>query len=192
MSTYEPHGTSSFDAQGNRLLEPQETDDVVRLRVARLRELGLLGLERDEQFCDFAAKITDAFQAPVAVVNIFDDKNQNFVGAHMRAGGDVSSLTSMPKDAGWCPHTLARKKAFPLGNVMAYPRFAGNVLVDAMGARSYLGAPLIDDTGTALGTVCVVDIVERDWNKADVDTIKTFAQEVLHGIYQRQGGIALP
>ncbi|WP_158309550.1 GAF domain-containing protein [Saccharopolyspora spinosa] len=191
MSTYDPQGTT-FDAQGNRMLEPQESDSVVRSRVARLRALGLLGLQRDEQFSDFAAKITEAFHAPVAVVNIFDDKNQNFVGAHMQAGGDTSSLTTMPKNAGWCPHTLARKKAFPLGNVMAYPRFAGNVLVDEMGAKSYLGAPLIDDTGTALGTVCVVDIVERDWNLSDVETIKTFARNVVQGIYHRQGGIVLP
>ncbi|MFI0470068.1 MULTISPECIES: GAF domain-containing protein [Saccharopolyspora] len=192
MNTYDPQGTTTFDDQGNRMLEPQESDKVVRLRVARLRELGLLGLQRDEQLSGFAAKMTETFQAAVAVVNIFDATNQNFVGAHMQAGGDASSLTGMPKNVGWCPHTLARKKAFPLGNVMAYPRFAGNVLVDEMGAKSYLGAPLIDDTGTALGTVCVVDIVERDWNMSDVNAIKTFAKDVVQGIYHRQGRIALP
>ncbi|MCI2416638.1 GAF domain-containing protein [Saccharopolyspora sp. K220] len=192
MSTYDPQGTITFDAYGNRMLEPQEPDHVVRSRVARLRELGLLGLQRDEQFCDFAAKITRAFNAAVAVVNIFDDKNQTFVGAHIQAGGDASSLTSMPKNVGWCPHTLARRKAFPLGDVMDYPRFAGNVLVDEMNARAYLGAPLIDDTGTALGTVCVVDIEKRDWNNSDVQTIKKFAGDVVQGIYDRQGGIVLP
>lgn len=188
LSTFDHEpATITFDANGNRLLEPQDTENVVRQRVARLRALGLLGVERDEQFCADAKAIAEQFQAPVAVVNIFDHENQNFVGLYMPSIGEASTLKSMPKDVGWCPHTLARRKAFPLGNVMDYPRFAGNVLVDTMGAKSYLGAPLIDHTGTALGTVCLVDVVERKWGNPDVAMIKEFAGNVLKEIYKRNG-----
>jgi hypothetical protein len=48
-----------------------------------------------------------------------------------------------------------------LGDVCAYPRFAGSPVVDQLGIRAYMRAPLIDVTGTVLGTVCVVDVEQR-------------------------------
>jgi GAF domain-containing protein len=59
---------------------------------------------------------------------------------------------------------VVRRKALVLDDVCDYPRFAGNPVVDKIGIRSYLGAPLLDDrTGTALGTVCVVATEPRPW-----------------------------
>src|SRR5258708_23024645 len=64
----------------------------------------------------------------------------------------------VPECFPWCPHVVARKLPMILGDVCAYPRFAGNPVVDQFGIRAYIGAPLIDMTGTVLGTVCVVDV----------------------------------
>ena len=85
----------------------------------------------------------------------------------------------MARDHGYCPHVLVRRKALVLEDVCDYPRFAGNPVVDDIGIRSYLGAPLIDRTGIALGTVCAVDTVARPWGRAGLDTIKSLAQELV-------------
>ncbi|MDA3646839.1 GAF domain-containing protein [Saccharopolyspora indica] len=158
------------------------TTTPTRTRAARLREYGLLGVERDQELNAYAQDMVKAFGAQAAVVNLFDEHHQNFVGIHMKEG-DTSALVKMPKNAGWCPHTMKREVAFPLENVADHPRFfVGNVLVESMAVESYLGMALRDRDGTALGTVCVVDTEQRKW---DVPLIKDFANRVMQSIQQR-------
>lgn len=94
----------------------------------------------------------------------------------------------MARDHGYCPHVVARRKALVLEDVCDYPRFAGNPVVDEIGIRSYLGAPLIDRTDTALGAVCVVDTVPRQWGLAGLETIKAAAAELVAQIHHREDG----
>lgn len=95
----------------------------------------------------------------------------------------------MTRDYGFCPHVVVRRKALVLEDVCDYPRFAGNPVVDDFGVRSYLGAPLIDHTGIALGTVCVVDVEPRPWGKAGLETIKSLAAELVELLERREGGL---
>lgn len=58
--------------------------------------------------------------------------------------------------------------------------------MDDIGIRSYLGAPLIDRTGIALGAVCAVDTVPRPWGRAGLDTIKSLALELVGHLDRRE------
>ncbi|MGW5369337.1 GAF domain-containing protein [Streptomyces sp. NPDC004009] len=100
-------------------------------------------------------------------VNLFLEE-QTFVGLHQPPAdsGYVIVGRTMSRDHGWCPEVMARKKALPLHDVHASPRFSGNPVVDAVGIRSYFGAPLIHDSGTVLGTVCVIDPEKRPLSEA--------------------------
>ncbi|MER5439130.1 GAF domain-containing protein [Streptomyces sp. NPDC002790] len=95
-------------------------------------------------------------------VNLFLEE-QTFVGLHQPPAdsGYVIVGRTMSRDHGWCPEVMSRRKALPLHDVHASPRFSGNAVVDAVGIRSYFGAPLIHDSGTVLGTVCVIDPEKR-------------------------------
>ncbi|MFJ2260323.1 GAF domain-containing protein [Streptomyces sp. NPDC087844] len=95
----------------------------------------------------------------------------------------------MAREYGFCPHVVVRRKALVLEDVRDYPRFAGNPVVDEYGIRSYLGAPLLDRTGIALGTVCVTDVEPRPWGRSGLDTIKAMAAELVEQIESREGGI---
>jgi hypothetical protein len=46
---------------------------------------------------------------------------------------------------------------------------------------------LIDHTGTALGTICVVDVEPRPWGRPGLETIKSMAAELMERIHQREG-----
>jgi GAF domain-containing protein len=81
---------------------------------------------------------------------------------------------------------VVRRKALVLDDVCDYPRFASNPVVDEIGIRSYLGAPLIDRTGATLGTVCVVDTEPRPWGRPGLQTIKTMAAELIDLIHRRE------
>ena len=108
------------------------------------------------------------------MVNFIDENRQYFAGLYAppsSQGGPELAVRARPtdpgrimaKDHGWCPHVVVRRLPLVLDDVCDYPRFAGNPVVDEIGIRSYLGAPLIDRTGTALGTICIVDREPRPW-----------------------------
>ncbi|MEW2486427.1 GAF domain-containing protein [Streptomyces sp. NPDC048411] len=183
---------------GRLLLTPVDRDAPVRAQ--RLRTLGLGGRAGGsfDSFDAFADKVAEMTDVPFSMVNFIDGNRQFFAGLHTPAGthtgSDLGAMAAgsgpggryVALDHGYCPHVVARRKALVLDDVCDYPRFAGNPVVDDIGIRSYLGAPLIDRTGIALGAVCAVDTVPRPWGRAGLDTIKSLAQELIGHIHRRE------
>ncbi|MBP0456145.1 GAF domain-containing protein [Streptomyces montanisoli] len=120
-----------------------------------------------EEFDELARDMATRAGFLYGFVNLFLQE-QTFVGLHQPPAdsGYVIVGRTMSRDHGWCPEVVARKKALPLHDVHASPRFSGNHVVDAVGIRSYFGAPLIHDSGTVLGTVCVIDPEKRPLSEA--------------------------
>ncbi|MEI5097423.1 GAF domain-containing protein [Streptomyces sp. PmtG] len=194
-----------YEATGRLLVTP--VDREAQARVRRLRELDLG--ERPEPALDaFADRLARVMDAPYSMVNFVGEEHQFFAGLHAPEG--VAAVADeeyeegaapgegadapvggahgryRARDHGYCPHVMARGKALVLEDVSDYPRFAGNPVVDELGVRSYLGAPLIDRTGVALGTVCVEDVEPRPWGRSGLDTIKSMAAELTERIRRRE------
>lgn len=175
------------------LLTPD--DQEAPRRVLRLRELGL-GERPDPEFDEFAHNLAQTTGAPFAMVNFIDEERQYFAGlyaapqvgsaANGEGGAGADPGRVMERDHGWCPHVVVRRLPLVLDDVCDYPRFAGNPVVDKIGIRSYLGAPLIDRTGTTLGTICVVDREPRPWGRPGLELIKTRAADLISRIHRRE------
>ena len=172
-------------------------------RAARHRQLGLASVP-DGRFDAFAQKIVESTGALAAMVNFVGDQRMYFAGSASKTDlepGEPVFLgdpgREMGLDHGFCPHVVARRKALVLDDVYAYPRFAGNPVVDELGVRCYVGAPLIDDDGTVIGTVCAVDPTPHSgpeyvgWGKRGLDAIKQVASEVVDEIRVRRQVSAL-
>ncbi|KAF4410796.1 MULTISPECIES: GAF domain-containing protein [Streptomyces] len=194
MSTPSPY--TSYDPTGHLLLTPQ--DGEAPKRATRLAELGI-GDAPVPEFDEFARELARITGAPYAMVNFIDEHRQYFAGLYtpgdQHAGVDISPAQQasqpgrvMARDHGYCPHVVVRRKALVLEDVCDYPRFAGNPVVDEIGIRSYLGAPLIDRTGMALGTICVVAQEPRPWGRQGLETIKSMAAEMVDQIHRRESG----
>lgn len=186
-----------YDPTAHLLLTPVDKEAPTRVR--RLRRLGI-GLHPDRAFDAFADRLAEVTAAPYSMVNFIDENRQFFAGLHTPdstcSGSELTAAAAaesavcryMARDHGYCPHVVVRRKALVLEDVCDYPRFAGNPVVDEIGIRSYLGAPLIDRTGTALGTVCVVDVEPRPWGRSGLETIKAMAAELIEQIHRREDG----
>lgn len=206
MTFDQPPAHLSFDAPGGQLLTPEDSD--APRRSVRLRELGL-GERPDAEFDGFAWRLaesarslTGAADSPYAMVNFIGEDRQYFAGLFVAAAphadsavaggsaGGVQVGREMGLDHGFCPHVVVRRRPLVLEDVCDYPRFAGNPVVDQVGIRSYLGAPLIDRTGVTLGTICVVDREPRPWGRAGLDLIKARAAEIVELIHDRERRLA--
>ncbi|PAZ09609.1 histidine kinase [Streptomyces sp. SA15] len=192
MSAPVPYSQSQFqyDPTSHLLLTPEDRD--APARVARLRELGIGDVPIPE-FDEFARNLAQVTGAPFSMVNFIDENRQYFAGLYAagRPGVQLEPAQqqaevgrTMTRDQGYCPHVVVRKKALVLEDVCDYPRFAGNRVVDEIGIRSYMGAPLIDwKTGMALGTICVVDTDTHPWGREGLATIKSMAQQLVERIH---------
>ncbi len=194
-----------YDPTGHLLLTPVDKEAPARVR--RLRGLGI-GQRPEPAFDAFADRLAELTGAPYSMVNFIDEERQFFAGLHAPEGACLSAEQTggaapagagtprasgearryLARDHGYCPHVVVRRKALVLEDVRDYPRFAGNPVVDEIGIRSYLGAPLVDRTGIVLGTVCVVDVEPRRWGRAGLDTIKSMAAELVDQIHRREDG----
>lgn len=149
---------------GTAVTDPQATELAQRYEL--LEHLGL-STAPSEDFDEMARDMAEKAGFLYGFVNLFLEE-QTFVGLHQPPAdsGYVIVGRTMSHDHGWCPEVVARKKALPLHDVHASPRFSGNHVVDAVGIRSYFGAPLIHESGTVLGTVCVIDPEKRPLSEA--------------------------
>ncbi|MEU1852564.1 GAF domain-containing protein [Streptomyces sp. NPDC019990] len=177
---------------GRLLLTPEDQEAPARVR--RLRGLGLG--ERPEPGLDaFAHRLAELTGAPYAMVNFPHGQGQFYAGLYVpavapvvRSDGSSPRLgRALPRDHGFCPHVVARRRALALEDVRDYPRFAGNPVVDEFGIRSYLGAPLVDGTGLVLGTVSVADVEPRPWGRAGLAAIKEHAARLALQLEGRDG-----
>lgn len=175
-----------------RLLTP--SDPHLTRRLQRLQDLGV---ERrpDEEFDAFARALAydardlvNAPWPPHTMVNFVTD-DQFFAG--LSIGGAPTAEPGvgriMDKDHGYCPDVIDRGLPLVLDDVFDYPRYAGNEVVDDIGIRSYVGAPLIDEpTGTILGTICIVDTEPRPWGHPGLELITKRAGEFMVRLQRRK------
>ncbi|MFE4970779.1 GAF domain-containing protein [Kitasatospora sp. NPDC056651] len=175
-------------------------------RTRRLRGLGLNDPSADEAFDRFAHLAASITRAPIAMVNFINDERQMFRGLYIPPNAAVAAengpswadrgiafdlpTREMPLSHGFCPHVVAQRSPLALDDILAYPRFAGNPVVDELGVRAYLGAPLVDDTNTVIGTVCVLDREPRQWGRERLRDIQHLAEALLSEIRLRDNLLA--
>ncbi|MFH9612947.1 GAF domain-containing protein [Streptomyces pratensis] len=145
--------------------QAQQTTELAQ-RYELLEGLGV-STAASSDFDELARDMAEKAGFLYGFVNLFLEE-QTFVGLHQPPAdsGYVIVGRTMSHDHGWCPEVVARRKALPLHDVHASPRFSGNHVVDAVGIRSYFGTPLIHESGTVLGTVCVIDPEKRPLSEA--------------------------
>ncbi|MEU0689823.1 GAF domain-containing protein [Streptomyces uncialis] len=155
-------------------------------RARRLAELGL-ALAPSGALDALATELADAAGTPYSMVNWISD-GQYFAGLHTPDGrSDLPAVgRRMSLDHGYCPELLHRTKPLVLPDVCSSSRFSGNPVVDMIGIRSYIGAPLVDlETGMVFGTICAVGTEPRPGHTGQhsLHLIKTFRDrlwDILH------------
>jgi GAF domain-containing protein len=193
--TFRPLAGSVVD---DRLITAPDDPDA-QLRMARLRSLGMEPRPYAE-FDELARRLAHDVGVPggYAMVNFVGPDQQYFAGLYAPGASEAAEQAAaaaassqpgrvMALDHGFCPHVVLGHKTWALRDVRDYPRFNSNPVVDELGIYSYLGTPLLDRNGAALGTMCVVATEAQPWDRVGVQTIKAAAEEVVQRIYHRAG-----
>jgi GAF domain-containing protein len=131
-------------------------------RLAALRHLFLLDSPANRSFDRLTELAAQLLEAPVSLLTLVDSDRQFFLSSAglpepMRSARETSLEVSI------CKYAVAAGRPLIVGDTRSDPVLADNPAVREMGVAAYAGIPLIVAEGHAVGTLCVLDFVVRDW-----------------------------
>jgi len=148
---------------------PEPTPDNEAGRIAALYAMLLVDTPREERFdkiVEFAAR---EFDVPIALISLIDSERQWF-----KAAVGLGDVCETGRDISFCGHAIMRSNIMVVPDALEDRRFADNPLVTgAPHIRFYAGAPLIMQSGYALGTLCLIDTKPRTLDDVEMAILST-------------------
>ncbi|PTX43237.1 GAF sensor signal transduction histidine kinase [Christiangramia gaetbulicola] len=144
-------------------------------RLDSIKDLDIIGSLPEETY-DSITKLASAIcETPIALITILDKEINWFKS---KVG---TSIEKSEREISFCGHAILEpQKLFEVPNTLKDERFKDNPLSIAKeGAiRFYAGAPILDEEGLPLGTLCVLDSKEHHLSDAQKTALKALAKQV--------------
>ncbi|MEL7051584.1 MAG: EAL domain-containing protein [Cyanobacteria bacterium J06588_5] len=144
------------------------------LRLAKLRDYGILDTLPDSVYDDITALAASICQTPTALVSLVDINRQWFKS---RIGLDTSET---PRSVAFCAYTIEQTEPMVVKDTHKDSRFKDNPLVTGPPfIRFYAGAPLVTPEGHALGSLCVIDYEPHYLEKSQLRALQVLSHQVM-------------
>jgi len=155
-------------------------------RVIALDKYAILDTDPEQFFDDLTLLASHVCNTPIALISLVDEDRQWFKS---RVGLDASETS---RDIAFCSTAILQSDVFVIPDALADERFRDNPLVVSdPHIRFYAGAPLINEDGYALGTLCVVDRAPRELAPEQKEALKALSRLVLAQLEFRRNLILL-
>ena len=143
-------------------------------RVAALEKYAILDTDPEQSFDDLTLLASFICKTPIALISLVDEDRQWFKS---RVGMDAKETS---RDIAFCSTAILQSDVFVVSDALKDDRFRDNPLVVSdPHIRFYAGAPLINEDGYALGTLCVVDRAPRELAPDQKEALKALSRLVL-------------
>ncbi|GJD94551.1 GAF domain-containing protein [Methylobacterium iners] len=139
-------------------------------RLVAMERLGLLDTAPEEAFDRLTWLAARTLEAPISLITLLTPTRQWFKS---RFGLE---LQETPRSWAFCNYSILQKGVFSVEDLACDPRFADNPAVAGDPSfRFYAGAPILDNEGHAVGSLCVIDFERRTLGAQQAEALRALA-----------------
>jgi PAS domain S-box-containing protein len=149
-------------------------------RLTALRRYEILDSGSEAEYDDLTRIAARICGTPIALISLIDSERQWFKS---RVG---MAATETPREQAFCAYAIHDSATMIVPDALRDERFVDNALVlGETRVRFYAGAPLQTADGISLGTLCVIDHVERTLTAEQQEALEALARHVVRLIELR-------
>jgi signal transduction histidine kinase len=143
-------------------------------RLRDLKETELLDTPHESEFDDIVKLASDICNTPISLITLIDSNRQWFKA---KVGIDVEETD---REISFCGHTILQDHLFEIPDTLKDERFYDNPLVTQDSPiRYYAGFPLITESGSHIGTLCVADKIPRKLTGSQIFALGVLSRNVI-------------
>lgn len=146
-------------------------------RLNALLSYQILDSAPERDFDDIVKLASEICHTPISMITLID-KDRAWFKAKI---GIDSEFTEISRELSFCSHAINNPEdSFIITNAIEDERFSDHPHVEKdLKVRSYVGVPLVDPQGFALGSLCVVDIEPRNLDEFQILALEKLANQVI-------------
>ncbi len=144
-------------------------------RLCELSALQIMDSQPDFQFDRLTNLASVATGAPLALISLVDDHRQWFLSA-IGLVGDLDTSRQTPLSHSFCAHVVEHRQPLIVYESATDPLVMKNGAFLELNIQAYLGYPILLESGTAIGSLCALDVKPRNWQDRDLHCIKAIAE----------------
>ncbi len=169
---------------GNRLVgrlvnSGSTTVEQEKQRLKALSELGLLQSQTIPVFEEATQTAAKLLEAPVCIIGFIDSHRHLFKAAvglsRLGLMNKIAQERQLPRSQSFCNYVVESRQVLAINDTLLSPD-ASMVLVQQYGIRAYLGVPLVDSQGNALGTIAIMEQLPRTFTPKDIQSLEIIAR----------------
>jgi len=149
-------------------------------RLQALASLQILDTVPEKEFDDITLIASQICAAPIAAVSLIGENRQWFKSK--RGFG----TNETPRETAFCSYTILENDALVVSNAVTDERFRNSEFVTKAGVRFYAGIPILSPCGFPVGTLFVVDRVEKNLSEDQLAALKALSGQVTRLLQLRQ------
>lgn len=152
-----------------------DADQQEKERIAALESYDILDTEAEPAFDQLTQLASYICGTPVALISLLDLRRQWFKSHH------GISISETDRKIAFCAHAIKTpSEVMVVHDSWEDPRFRDNPLAQQEDpVRFYAGAPLVNEEGYTLGTLCVIDHKARCISEEQIQALRALAEQTV-------------
>lgn len=144
-------------------------------RVKALDSYGILDTPYEKFYDEITQLAADICEAPIAVIGLIDSKRQWF-----KSRFGIDNISELPREATFCTEAIKHDQMTIIEDAREHPVYKNHPSVSGnLGIVFYIGQPLVDEDGFALGTLCVIDFKPKKISQKQIQHLSVIASQIL-------------